>query len=94
MCANKASARGTLGQTNFAIDEIDMCTIFFSAVQNSSAQQFSLVDVFKFTDIPQRRSERLPTVHCDCVSSKMAEFSLARRVFTVFLCVIFTGLES
>ena len=42
----------------------------------------------------QRRSERLPTVHCDCVSSKMAEFSLARRVFTVFLCVIFTGLES
>ena len=35
-----------------------------------------------------------PTVHCDCVSSKMAEFSLARRVFTVFLCVIFTGLES
>ena len=42
----------------------------------------------------QRRSERLPTVHCDCVSSKMAEFSFARCVFTVFLCVIFTGLES
>ena len=42
----------------------------------------------------QRRSERLPTVHCDCISSKMAEFSLARRVFTVFLCDIFTGLES
>ena len=42
----------------------------------------------------QRRSERLPTVHCDCVSSKMAEFSFARRAFTVFLCDIFTGLES
>ena len=42
----------------------------------------------------QRRSERLPTVHCDCVFSKMAEFSFARCVFTVFLRVIFTGLES
>ena len=28
------------------------------------------------------------------VPYKMAEFSLARRVFTVFLCDIFTGLES
>ena len=36
----------------------------------------------------QRRSERLPTVHCDCVSSKMAEFSFARCVFTVS-CVSF-----
>ena len=43
---------------------------------------------------PIHRSERLPTVHCDCVSSKMAEFSFARDVFTVFLCDIFTGLES
>ena len=44
--------------------------------------------------LTQRRSERLPTVHCDCVSCKMAEFSFARRAFTVFLCDIFTGLES
>ena len=29
-----------------------------------------------------------------CVSYKMAEFSFASRVFTVFLCGIFTGLES
>ena len=32
--------------------------------------------------------------YCDCVSCKMAEFSFARRAFTVFLCDIFTGLES
>ena len=44
--------------------------------------------------LPQRRSERLPTLHCDCVSYKMAEFSFGSRVFTVFLCDIFTGLES
>ena len=42
----------------------------------------------------QRRSECLPTLHCDCVSYKMAEFSFGSRVFTVFLCDIFTGLES
>ena len=42
----------------------------------------------------QRRSERLPTLHCNCVSYKMAEFSFASRVFTVFLCDISTGLES
>ena len=35
-----------------------------------------------------------PTLHCDCVSYKMAEFSFGSRVFTVFLCDIFTGLES
>ena len=28
--------------------------------------------------LDKRRSERLPTVHCDCVSDKMAEFSIAR----------------
>ena len=33
-------------------------------------------------------------MHCDCVSYWMAEFSFARRVFTVFLCDFFTGLES
>ena len=44
--------------------------------------------------LDKRRSERLPTVHCDCVSDKMAGFSVARRVFTVFLSDIFTGLES
>ena len=44
--------------------------------------------------LDKRRRERLPTVHCDCVSDKMAELSIARRVFTVFLCDIFTGLES
>ena len=44
--------------------------------------------------LDKRRSERLPTVHCDCVSDKMAGFSVVRRVFTVFLCDIFTGLES
>ena len=38
----------------------------------------------------QRKSERLPTVHCCCVSYKMAEFSFAGPVFTVFLCDIFT----
>ena len=38
----------------------------------------------------QRKNERLPTVHCDCVSYKMAEFSFAGRVFTMFLCDIFT----
>ena len=27
--------------------------------------------------LDKRRSERLPTVHCDCVSDKMAEFSIA-----------------
>ena len=42
----------------------------------------------------ERRSERLPTLHCDCVSYNMAEFSFASRVLTVFLCDIFTGLES
>ena len=52
--------------------------------------------VFYFLQLAldKRRSERLPTVHGDCVSYKMAEFSIARRVFTVFLCDIFTGLES
>ena len=44
--------------------------------------------------VVQRRSECLPKVHCVCVSYKMAEFSFARRVFTVFLSDIFTGLES
>ena len=39
-------------------------------------------------------SECLPTVRWDCVSYKMAEFCFARRVFMVFLCDIFTGLES
>ena len=38
----------------------------------------------------QRRSERLPTVRCDCVFYKMVEFSFAGSVFTVFLCDIFT----
>ena len=50
--------------------------------------------IFLQLALDKRRSERLPTVHCDCVSDKMAEFSIARRVFTVFLCDIFTGLES
>ena len=38
---------------------------------------------YKAVDYSQRRSERLPTVHCDCVSYKMAEFLLARRVLTI-----------
>ena len=50
--------------------------------------------IFLQLALDKRRRERLPTVHCDCVSDKMAEFSIARRVFTVFLCDIFTGLES
>ena len=57
----------------------------------------SLDATYPLTSSPargQRRSERLPTLHCDCVSYKMAEFSFASRVFTVFLCDIFTGLES
>ena len=35
-----------------------------------------------------------PTVLCDRVSHKMAEFSFAQCVFTVCMCHIFSGLES
>ena len=77
--------------------------LFFRSLRLCSAQRILKSDCVNLTFAAlrltfirghQRRSERLPTVHCDCVSSKMAEFSFARCVFTVFLCVIFTGLES
>ena len=35
-----------------------------------------------------------PTMLCDRVSHKMAEFSFAQCVFTVRMCHIFNGLES
>ena len=50
----------------------------------------------KTTDLRlmQRRSERLPTVHCNRIIRKMAEFSSARGVFSVFFRAIFGGLDS
>ena len=72
-----------------------MCSAIVCGIVTADAL-VSYWPIFYFLQLAldKRRSERLPTVHCDCVSDKMAEFSIARRVFTVFLCDIFTGLES
>ena len=42
----------------------------------------------------QRRSERLPTVHCNRIIRKMAEFFSPHGVFSVFFSTIFGGLDS
>jgi len=63
-------------------------------VTGDALVSYWLIFYFLQLALNKRRTKRLPTVHCDCVSYKMAEFSIARRVFTVFLCDIFTGLES
>ena len=63
-----------------------MCSaIVYGIVTGDTLVSYWPIFYFLQLALDKRRSERLPTVHCDCVSDKMAEFSIARRVFTVFL---------
>ena len=66
-----------------------MCSAIVCGIVTGDAL-VSYWPIFYFLQLAldKRRSERLPTVHCDCVSDKMAEFP-SHIVFLRCFCVTF-----